>query len=341
MRLRPFRGERMTTSDFVSGTEKNPSLSIVIPTYGREQVLLDTVDYLLGQASVTPGFLELILIDQTARHEADTEVRLRTWAEAGDIRWLRASEPDLTRALNRGLCEGRGDIVLYFDDDIIPGEELLARHLAAHRAHPEAWAVVGQVLQPGEQAEDLPYAPRGGHLRRYLDFPFRRTQGAYVENAMAGNLSVVKERALALGGFDENFPPPVASRFETEFAKRLVAAGGSIWFEPTASIRHLQVSSGGTRSRGSHLTSALPIFGVGDYYFALRQGRGLEKWCYILRKPLREVRTKFHLRHPWWIPVKLVGEARAFWQAVKLNARGPRMLDTDDPCGAKAGRMSY
>lgn len=313
-------------------TDRTYTLSIVIPTYGREQVLLDTVSQLLAQARSTQDYLELILIDQTARHEAQTEARLQDWSNRGDIRWLRASEPNLTRAMNRGLCEAHGDIVLYFDDDIIPGEDLLARHLVAHCAHPEAWAVVGQVLQPGEQAEDLPYTPKGGHLRRYMDFPFRRTEGAFIENAMAGNLSLVRERALALGGFDENFPPPVAARFESEFAKRLVAAGGLIWFEPSASIRHLQVASGGTRSRGSHLTSALPIFGVGDYYFALRQGRGLEKWRYILRKPFREVRTKFHLRHPWWIPVKLIGEMRAFWQALKLNAQGPGLLGPADPC---------
>lgn len=306
--------------------ESMTTLSVVIPTYNREQVLLDTVELLLNQAKTTPGFLELVIIDQTEKHEPATEAQLQAWADSGAIRWLRSEQPHLTRAMNRGLCESRGDIVLYCDDDIIPAEGLLARHLTAYREKPEIWAVVGQVLQPGEQPEALPYTPTGGQLRRYLDFPFRRTEGAYVENAMAGNLSLVRARALSLGGFDENFPPPVASRFESEFAKRLVAAGGKIWFEPSASIYHLQVSSGGTRSRGSHLTSALPIFGVGDYYFALVQGRGWEKWYYILRKPLREVRTKFHLRHPWWIPVKLLGEARAFLQAWGLYRYGPRLL---------------
>lgn len=312
--------------------DRKLTLSIVIPTYGREQVLLDTIAYLLAQADSTPGYLELILIDQTASHEPHTEARLLAWDIEGAIRWIRASEPNLTRAMNLGLCEARGEIVLYFDDDIIPGENLLVQHLAAHCARSDAWAVVGQVLQPGEQPQDLPYTPSGRPLRRYLDFPFRSTKGAYVENVMAGNLSLLKEKALALGGFDENFPPPVASRFETEFAKRLVAAGGKIWFEPLASIRHLQVPSGGTRSRGSHLTSSLPIFGVGDYYFALCQGRGWEKWRYILRKPFREVRTRFHLRHPWWIPVKLLGEVRAFLLAWRRHATGPQLLPAHDPC---------
>jgi len=302
------------------------TLSVVIPTYRREQVLVDTVGHLLEQAADTPGFLELVLVDQTERHEPATERRLGDWSAAGRLHWLRRAAPHLTQAMNQGLLAARGALVLFTDDDIIPAPDLLRQHLAAYAAHPEAWAVVGQILQPGEVAEDLPYSPRGGHLRRFLDFPFRRTQGAFVENAMAGNLSMVRERALALGGFDENFPPPVASRFESEFAKRLVAAGGAIWYEPRASIRHLQAAHGGTRSQGSHLNSLSPRYGVGDYYFALRQGRGWEKGWYILKKPFREVRTRYHLRHPWWIPVKLVGEIRALVAALRLYRQGPRLL---------------
>jgi hypothetical protein len=152
--------------------------------------------------------------------------------------------------------------------------------------------------------------------------------GQYIENAMAGNLSVKRDRALQIGGFDENFPPPVASRFESEFAKRLVRSGGRVWFEPRASLRHLAATTGGTRSKGSHLTSMSPVHGIGDCYFALRTGQGLEKWGYLARKPFREVRTKFHLRHPWWIPVKFVGELRALAAALRLSANPPSLASS-------------
>jgi len=313
------------------------TLSIVIVTYNREQVLVDTISHLLLQARDCPAFRELLVVDQTQRHEPSVDEALKDWSEQGAIRWARLAQPNLTQAMNFGLCHAHGEIVLFVDDDIIPGPALLDMHLAAHSQHSDAWAVVGQVLQPGERAEQLSYIPRGGRLRRYMDFPFRRTEGAFVENAMAGNLSVVREKAITIGGFDENFPPPVAARFESEFAKRLVGFGGKIWFEPSASILHLQATTGGTRSRGSHLSSASPIFGVGDYYFALRQGQGWEKWWYILRKPFREVRTRFHLRHPWWIPVKLLGELRAFTQAFALNAKGPQLLKGVDSNEYKGG----
>ena len=303
-----------------------PSLSLVIVTYGREQVLIDTLIPLLKQVSALAPVVELLVVDQTPRHESAVEAYLNNRHRQGAIRWLRLPEPHLTRAMNLGLLEAHGELVLYTDDDIIPQEDFIAAHLAAYRAFPEADAVVGQILQPGQSPADIPYTPSGDNLRRYLDFPFNSMRGAWIENAMAGNLSVRRARALAIGGFDENFTPPVASRFETEFAKRLIATGGRIRFEPNAGIRHLQAIHGGTRSKGSHLNSMSPRYGTGDYYFALRHGQGWGKWRYIMWRPLREVRTKYHLRHPWWIPFKVIGELRAIVAAVRLARSAPGLL---------------
>ena len=305
-------------------------LSIVIPTYGRERVLVDTIAALEPQRRALAEASELLLVDQTPCHEPDTQLALRRWRQNGRLRWLRLSLPHLTRAMNTGLLQARGETVLFLDDDIEPRPGLLAAHLEAHRRHPEAWAVVGQVLQPGQRPQPRRGRPGRPHLWRDLDFPFNSSLGAWIENAMAGNLSLKRDRALAIGGFDERFPPPVAARFETEFAKRLITGGGRIRFEPQASLRHLAAAAGGTRSRGSHLTSASGHHGVGDCYYALRCGGGLQACWYLLRRPLREVRTRFHLRHPWWIPVKLVGELRALAQALSLH-RLPPLLAAPEP----------
>ena len=304
----------------------NLTLSVVMPTYQREKVLIETLEHLLESAALTKGFLELIVIDQTSQHQSKTEEYLLAWSDQERIKWLRLDQPHLTRSMNIGLMRAQGDIVLFVDDDIIPDLNLLNEHLNVYRDKPAIWAVVGQVLQPGEKAEDVPFIPHGGTLRRYLDFPFRGKESMHIENAIACNMSVKQKEALLIGGFDENFTPPIASRFETEFAKRLVANGGKIWFEPKASIHHLHVDSGGTRSFGSHLNSISPRHGVGDYYYALRWGKGWEKIWYILKRPFREIRTKFHLKHPWWIPVKFIGEIRAIYQALHLYDSGPKLL---------------
>jgi GT2 family glycosyltransferase len=299
------------------------SISLIIPTFDREQVLLDTVHALF---SLPLDDCELLIVDQTTRHDDSTTAALRQFERDGRLRWIRLSEPSIPHAMNTGLRTARHDLVLFLDDDIVPATGLIKAHAAAYDEFPDATAVVGQVLQPGE----VPgvalrrSSPRG--LRDDLDFPFWSSARAWVANVMAGNLSVKRERALAIGGFDENFAG-VAYRFETEFSRRIIRGGGRILFEPAASLRHLRAERGGTRSQGSHLTSASPRHGMGDYYFAMQSGWSAETVSYMLRRPFREVATRFHARHPWYIPVKLLGEVRAFAAAWSRHRRGPKLIE--------------
>lgn len=302
-------------------TDNMLKVSVIIPTYGRDKTLLNTIRYLYRQ---TPKAQEILVIDQTPQHGLTTERQLAEWNEQRKVSWIRLSQPSITHAMNVGLEKARYDIVLFLDDDIIPESSLIKAHADSY-SNESVWAVAGQVLQPGESPYNEAVQCRTSGLRAYLDFRFNSSTGAWIENGIACNLSVRRKKALMVGGFDENFVG-VAYRFETEFSRRLCKAGGKILFEPGASIRHLKAERGGTRSSGSHLTSPSPKHGVGDYYFALCQGLNLESIAYMCWRPFREVRTKFHLKHPWWIPVKLIGEIRAMFLAVWLAYRGPRYL---------------
>lgn len=291
-------------------------LTVVLPTYRRERVLVDTLRHLLEQS----GPAEIVVVDQTPSHGADVERELSGLAAAGRIRWERLSRPSIPAAMNHGLRIATRPVAVFVDDDIVPCADLLARHAAGY-ADARVVGVAGQVLQPGQEPESpRPYTTEG--FGAFLDFRFNSTQRAVIANGMAGNLSVRRAAALAAGGFDENFVG-VAYRFETEFCRRL-ARHGSIVFEPSASIRHLRAAEGGTRVYGDHRRSPSPAVGVGDYYFALRQGIGAASLAYLLGRPWREVATRFHARRPWWIPVKLVGETGALLWALRLALRGPR-----------------
>jgi len=293
----------------------------------REEVLLETVQQVLNQ---DPRATEVIVVDQSPLHEAATETRLAELDRSGLITWIRLAEPSIPKSMNYGLRLASQPIVLFVDDDIVTARDLVGSHATAHTLFPEAKAVVGQVLQPGETGIAVkPSCPRTG-LYADLEFPFFSIDESWISNVMAGNLSVNREFALEIGGFDENFTG-VAYRFESEFARRLIAYGGRIRYCPRASINHLRASRGGTRSTGSHLTSADPKHGIGDYYFAFLQGNALESWCYSFRRLFREIRTRFHLTHPWWIPVKLFGEMRAFYAGRRMaiqNNRNPHLQKT-------------
>lgn len=67
-------------------------ISVVIPTYCREQVLVNTIRSLLEQDSPAG---EIIVVDQSPRHEPVVEERLKQWDHDSDIHWLRLEEPSI------------------------------------------------------------------------------------------------------------------------------------------------------------------------------------------------------------------------------------------------------
>lgn len=288
------------------------TITIAIPTYNRGAILVETIERLL---TLTPRADAILIADQTKQHPPDVEQKLRAWHDANEIRWMRLPEPSIPKSMNDALEAATTDLVLFFDDDLIPGTNIVAAHVNAHRDD-AVWAVAGQVLQPGEEPTE------NGPRATDLQFNFTSTHGAFITNVMAGNLSVKRHRALQIGGFDENFIG-AAYRFETDFAMRIDAAGGKIWFEPKASIRHLQLQTGGLRSYGDHRSAPVPAHSAGDYYFALQHMPRF--WSYAARRMRQNVVTKYLVTHPWLIPGKLIGEARGLMLARELHRKGRRL----------------
>lgn len=284
------------------------NISVAIPTYRRERVLIDTIAYLLA-LPMPPD--EILVLDQTPLHETETSEALRTWHEQGGIRWVRLPEPSIPKAMNQGLLLARHDVVLFVDDDIRPEPDLLSAHLAAHQKNPGT-LVAGRVIQPWQEGQD--FSDDSG-------FHFASMTKQWIREFMGGNFSVPRLDALQLGGFDENFVR-VAYRFEAEFAHRWLKAGRDIYFEPEACLHHLKDAGGGTRSYGEHLTTIRPDHAVGDYYYLLKT----RQWGGLLRRPLRAISTRYHLSHPWGIPVTLLAEIRALLWGIRLHRSGPRLI---------------
>jgi len=292
-------------------------LTVAIPTYGRDGVLTASIADLLA---LDPPPWELLIVDQTPRHDAATEERLARWHDEGRIRWLRLERPSITGAMNRALLEARGDRILFLDDDIRPDPNLLRAHQRAGECDPEAM-VAGRVLQPWHnEREDPPGAP----------FLFNSLEPRSLQAFMGGNVAIPLPRARDLGGFDTNFVK-VAYHFEAEFAHRWCDSGGRINYEPTALIHHLRAERGGTRSYGKHLTTLQPDHAVGRYYFLLRTRAPGQALIGSIAALLQSVRTRHHLRRPWWIPATLLAELRGLLWALRLNGRGPGLLDTRTP----------
>jgi GT2 family glycosyltransferase len=296
-------------------------VSIAIPTYNRGPILVETLERLLA---LTPPAAEIVVVDQTKSYPAEIEARLRTWSNDGSVRWIRLPEPSIPHAMNEALRAASQPIVLFVDDDVIPSPALAIEHERAYTNG--VWAVVGQVLQPGELVMHFDDANIHTGPLRDLEYPFNNDVAGDVENVIACNLSVDRERALSIGGFDENFLA-AAYRFESDFARRIVNAGGRIRFEPRANIDHLHVPTGGVRAHGDHRRTAAPSHSAGDYYFALWHVRPFVR--YAIRRFIRNVATRWHLRHPLTIPAKISAEVRGLLLARRLHREGRRLARSE------------
>lgn len=286
-------------------------VSIVVPTFGRHAVLVETLKRLVR---LVPPPLEVVVVDQTPQHPEAVEASLNSLERLGKIRRLRRRSPSIPGAMNDGLLASRGETVLFCDDDVDPSPALVEAHQRAHVHFPRA-IVAGQVLQPEEAPEPL----EGDR------FAFRSSIRQRVREFIGCNFSVGRELLLELGGFDERFVA-AAYRYERELSDRAARAGVDVYFEPTASLRHLRARSGGTRAWGDHLRTARPSHSVGEYYYLLRARGRSGRWLEIASRPWRAIRTRHHLRRPWWIPVTLVAELVGLLWALALVQRGPGCL---------------
>ena len=121
-----------------------PNISVAIPTYRRAGVLLDTLNQLLF---LKHRACEILVIDQTISHPAETAAALEKLAAGGDIVWHRLSAPSIPKAMNHALKVARTEIVLFVDDDIELTSELVLAHVREYE-DPKIVCVAGRVVQP-------------------------------------------------------------------------------------------------------------------------------------------------------------------------------------------------
>jgi GT2 family glycosyltransferase len=124
-----------------------PSLSIVVVTYRRERVLIDTIEALLR---LDCDDKEIIVIDQSPFHGSEIEARMVELVAVGGVRHIRVDTPNIPAAMNLGLRLAKARAVMFVDDDIRPSPDLARAHLAAQRSG-RATLIAGRVIQPWQQ----------------------------------------------------------------------------------------------------------------------------------------------------------------------------------------------
>lgn len=213
----------------------SPSLSVIVPTFGRRSSLARLLDALAAQTHA-PSEFEVVVVDDGSTD--DTREWLRTARTPFPLRVLEQANAGPATARNRGVAVASGRLIVFFDDDVVPAPDALSVHAAAHRA-PVDRVVVGPMLPP-------PGWRRPSWIRweeQKLLLQYRAmTEGLYPcthRQFFTGNASLRRDAFLAAGGFD-----PAFDRAEdVELGYRLDELGMRFIFEPSARVWHYPIRS--------------------------------------------------------------------------------------------------
>lgn len=115
--------------------------SVLICTYNRAHLLRHTLESLCHQ-TLQPSEFEVIVVDDGSQ-DGTCDI-VREFEPLLNLRYAYQSNSGLASARNHALFLSQGEFVILLDDDDVASPELLAEHLASHKAHPEDnFAVLG------------------------------------------------------------------------------------------------------------------------------------------------------------------------------------------------------
>lgn len=195
-------------------------LSVVIPTYRRDQLLDHCLAALASQDLPTECY-EIIVSDNAGSSE--TERLVEKWARQGgpSVRYIcAAGVPGPAAARNQGWRAARGAIIAFTDDDCIPTPSWVRMGLACF--NDGIAGVWGQVIVPIPEGKPTDYQLDAARLER-----------AEFVNA---NCFYRRETLEAVGGFDEQFQ--TAWREDSDLFFRLLESGSRLTRAADAVVFH-------------------------------------------------------------------------------------------------------
>jgi GT2 family glycosyltransferase len=226
-----------------------PLISVIIPTYGREETLRETLANVLQQDY--PNY-EVVVVDQTPTHEPETQQYLDELAGTQKIRFHKVTWASLPGARNYAVRRSIGEIILFLDDDVLLPPGFLAAHARNYQEHPEIGAVAGRVFDrmkladaPGVTIDYLPPEAMDPGIAWYHIDLVHTVKPQQVLTARGCNMSFRREIFEKHGlKFDERFRGS-AVREESDFCLRIRKTGFKIWYDPEANLVHLGEETGG------------------------------------------------------------------------------------------------
>jgi len=225
----------------ISTGKYTDGVTVVVPTLNRGPYLIDTLQDLLAQ---THRPIEIFVVDQSA--EEIPALRKLVDAHRDVISYHKVQFRGLPLARNFGWQKAKYEAIVFVDDDIRCGPELVTEHFRGLK-QPNIAMVAGGIDERTSSKEQTA-AP--GQFNSWTATPVR-SFGAlgecFVQHVAGCNFSIWRSVLQAAGGFDEALAIGAALYEETELCLRVQKLGLDISFNGRARLQHLSAGNGGCR----------------------------------------------------------------------------------------------
>jgi glycosyltransferase involved in cell wall biosynthesis len=219
------------------------NVSLVICTYNRCAMLLKTLESVAASEMPPSVDWEVVVVDNNSVDQTRAAVEEFAARHPGCFRYVFETKQGLSNARNAGILAARGEVVAFTDDDVIVDAAWLQN--LTRCLFDGAWAGSGgrvlplqSVVLPRWLSLDGPYA-LGGVVAALFDEgqePKKLRESPY-----GANMAFRKEVFERHGYFRPDLgrrPGSLISNEDTEFGKRLTAAGERLSYQPSAIVYH-------------------------------------------------------------------------------------------------------
>ena len=212
----------------------NPVLSIIIPTYKRQDSLERLLKALVAQKGVDA---EIIVVDQNPPGYLDGVI-------LPGVQRLVLSSPNASDARNQGFLRSKGEYVLFVDDDLIPTEDFCAEALAIFALHPSIGGFSPLVYNA--EGQQLALQQIGSKKITSLKEDPRIFS---ITDTISATLFFRRSYYIQTGGFDPLLFDFAKTAEDQEFFLRMLMKGLPFHYVPLVEIYHDEGVAGGCELR--------------------------------------------------------------------------------------------
>jgi glucosyl-dolichyl phosphate glucuronosyltransferase len=218
-------------------------ITVILCTYNRCQSLAKALKSTAALTVPESIEWEVLVVDNNSRDQTRAVVEDFCGRYPGHFRYLFEPTPGKSHALNAGIRNTRGDVLAFMDDDVTVEPTWLQNLIAP--LHDSRWAGSGGPVflewfcrTPRWLPLDGPYA-----LAPLASFNLGSEATELLEPPFGVNMAFRKAMFDKYGDFRTDLGPSPNSDVprvneDTEFGRRLMAAGERLRYEPSAIVTH-------------------------------------------------------------------------------------------------------